>query len=313
MNKHGDNDMQEQTGLDKPGSDQPATEETSSEQYLPQDLEQALPIQEHEEEETVNGQPVRRRGIFLLPNLLTTSALFSGFYAVMASMNGHFEAAAIAVFVAMVFDGLDGRVARLTNTQSAFGVQYDSLSDMVSFGVAPAVVAYSWGLHQLGKLGWAVAFVYVSCAALRLARFNTQAGSVDSRYFIGLASPAAAALVSAMVWAGHDTEIGVGLALVAAMITAMAGILMVLSVKYHSFKGLDLRGRGTVCDDADCHIWFCDYLYRPAKSAVVNGADLCRIGAYFPGCQETAQARGVMVITPYAKVLARRYKSCSNR
>ncbi|MGS2723853.1 CDP-diacylglycerol--serine O-phosphatidyltransferase [Porticoccus sp. GXU_MW_L64] len=210
---------------------------------LAQELEQALPIQEHEEEETVDGRPVRRRGIYLLPNLLTTGALFSGFYAILAGMNGHFEVAAIAIFVAMVFDGLDGRVARLTNTQSAFGVQYDSLSDMVSFGVAPAVVSFSWGLNELGKLGWAVAFIYVSCAALRLARFNTQVGTVDSRFFIGLASPAAAALVAAMVWAGHDTEIGVGLALVAAVITGVAGILMVLNVRYHSFKGLDLRGR----------------------------------------------------------------------
>lgn len=208
-----------------------------------QDVEPALPIQEHEEEETVNGRPVRRKGIFLLPNLLTTGALFSGFYAILAGMNGHFEVAAIAIFVAMVFDGLDGRVARLTNTQSAFGVEYDSLSDMVSFGVAPAVVSFSWGLSQLGKVGWAVAFIYVSCAALRLARFNTQVGTVDSRYFIGLASPPAAALVAAMVWAGHDTEIGVGLALIAAIITAMAGLLMVLNVRYHSFKGLDLRGR----------------------------------------------------------------------
>ena len=165
------------------------------------------------------------------------------FYAILAGMNGHFEMAAIAIFVAMVFDGLDGRVARLTNTQSAFGVQYDSLSDMVSFGVAPAVVSFSWGLHQLGKLGWALAFVYVSCAALRLARFNTQVGSVDSRYFIGLASPAAAALVAAMVWAGHDSEIGFGLAVLAGLVTGLSGLLMVLNVKYHSFKGLDLRGR----------------------------------------------------------------------
>ena len=210
---------------------------------LPREVEQLSPVQEHEEEVTVDGRPVRRRGVFLLPNLLTTGALFSGFYAVMAAMNGHFESAAIAIFVAMVFDGLDGRVARLTNTQSAFGVQYDSLSDMVSFGVAPAVVAFSWGLNQLDKVGWAVAFVYVSCAALRLARFNTQVGSVDSRYFIGLASPAAAALVAAMVWAGHDTEPGLALAVVAALVTSLAGLLMVLNVRYHSFKGLDLRGR----------------------------------------------------------------------
>ncbi|UTW45229.1 CDP-diacylglycerol--serine O-phosphatidyltransferase [bacterium SCSIO 12696] len=231
-------------------SEQPAaadndqiTESDSAAADVAQDIEQALPIQEHEEEETVNGRSVRRKGIFLLPNLLTTGALFSGFYAILAGMNGHFEVAAIAIFVAMVFDGLDGRVARLTNTQSAFGVEYDSLSDMVSFGVAPAVVSFSWGLNQLGKVGWAIAFIYVSCAALRLARFNTQVGTVDSRYFMGLASPPAAALVAAMVWAGHDTEIGVGLALVAGIITALAGVLMVLNVRYQSFKGLDLRGR----------------------------------------------------------------------
>ena len=208
-----------------------------------QDEDQLSPVQEHEEEVTENGRSVRRRGIFLLPNLLTTGTIFSGFYAILSAMNGHFEAAAIAIFVAMVFDVLDGRVARLTNTQSAFGAQYDSLSDMVSFGVAPAVVSFSWGIHQLGKVGWALAFVYVSCAALRLARFNTQVDSVDSRYFIGLASSAAAALVAAMVWARHDAEIGFGLAVLAGLVTGFAGLLMVLNVKYHSFKGLDLRGR----------------------------------------------------------------------
>ncbi|WIO75114.1 CDP-diacylglycerol--serine O-phosphatidyltransferase [Porticoccaceae bacterium LTM1] len=207
------------------------------------EADDSSPIQEHEEEETVNGRSVRRRGVYLLPNLLTTGALFSGFYAILSAMAGNFEAAAIAIFVAMVFDGLDGRVARLTNTQSAFGVQYDSLSDMVSFGVAPAVVSFSWALHSLGKVGWAMAFIYISCAALRLARFNTQVGSVDSRFFIGLASPAAAALVAGMVWAGHDAEPGVTLSIVAAVTTAMAGILMVLNVRYISFKGVDLRGR----------------------------------------------------------------------
>ncbi|MCV6604448.1 MAG: phosphatidylcholine/phosphatidylserine synthase, partial [Porticoccaceae bacterium] len=151
MHKHSDNDTRE-PGPETPLDGEPG-EPPKSEQNLAQELEQALPVQEHEEEETVDGRPVRRRGIYLLPNLLTTGALFSGFYAILAGMNGHFEVAAIAIFVAMVFDGLDGRVARLTNTQSAFGVQYDSLSDMVSFGVAPAVVSFSWGLNQLGKLG----------------------------------------------------------------------------------------------------------------------------------------------------------------
>ena len=135
----------------------------------------------------------RSRGIYLLPNLFTTGALFSGFYAVVASMNGHFENAAIAIFVAMVLDGLDGRVARMTNTSSAFGAEYDSLADMVSFGVAPSLVVFNWVLDDIGKLGWFAAFVYVAGAALRLARFNTQIGSTDKRYFIGLPSPAAAA------------------------------------------------------------------------------------------------------------------------
>lgn len=184
----------------------------------------------------------RRRGIYLLPNLLTTAALFSGFYAILASMNGRFEAAAIAIFVAMIFDGLDGRVARMTNTQSEFGVQYDSLSDMVSFGVAPAVVCYSWMLMSLGKLGWAAAFLYAACAALRLARFNVQVGSVDSRYFIGLASPSAAALVAAMVWVGCDAEPDRATALLAFAVIAMAGLLMVVNCRYHSLKGLDFKG-----------------------------------------------------------------------
>jgi CDP-diacylglycerol--serine O-phosphatidyltransferase len=208
-----------------------------------QNLESPLP--EHEEEVLENGRSVRRRGIFLLPNLLTTCGLLSGFYAILASMGGRFELAAIAIFVAMVFDGLDGRVARMTNTQSAFGVEYDSLADMVSFGVAPAIVSFSWALHHLGKVGWAVAFIYVSCAALRLARFNTQVGSIDKRFFIGLASPAAAALVAGMIWAGDDTgvEVDMMVAVFAAIITGSAGILMVLNVPYYSFKGLNLGGR----------------------------------------------------------------------
>lgn len=161
-----------------------------------------IEMQDNVEQDNNPDIQVRRRGIYLLPNLLTTGAMFGGFYAILAAMNGRFEHAAIAIFVAMFFDGLDGQVARLTNTQSAFGVQYDSLSDMVSFGVAPAVVAFSWMLHSLGKVGWAAAFIYASCAALRLARFNTQVNIVDKRFFVGLASPAAAALVAGLVWNG---------------------------------------------------------------------------------------------------------------
>ncbi|MDW8478914.1 MAG: CDP-diacylglycerol--serine O-phosphatidyltransferase [Xanthomonadales bacterium] len=186
------------------------------------------------------------RGIYLLPNLLTTAALFAGFYAIVSAMQGRFVEAAVAVFVAGVLDGLDGRIARLTGTQSAFGVQYDSLSDMVSFGMAPALVMYAWSLSALrelgptfGKIGWSVAFLYAACAALRLARFNTQAGVADKRYFQGLASPAAAAFLMAFVWTveelGRD---GAELAWLAASLTALASLLMVSRVRYWSFKAL---------------------------------------------------------------------------
>ncbi len=203
-----------------------------------------LPVDEHVEEEvSANGKKVRAKGVYLLPNLITTGALFSGFYAIIAGMGGNFEAAAIAIFAAMILDGLDGRVARLTDTQSAFGVQYDSLSDMVSFGLAPALVVFSWGLGPLGKLGWAAAFLYAACAALRLARFNTQVDTVDKGVFIGLASPTAAAIVASMVWAGHDADVGGGLAFVAALVTTAAGLLMVSNFHYSSFKKLDFKGR----------------------------------------------------------------------
>ncbi|SHG20973.1 CDP-diacylglycerol---serine O-phosphatidyltransferase [Microbulbifer donghaiensis] len=203
-----------------------------------------LPVDEHiEEEVSASGKKVRARGVYLLPNLITTGALFSGFYAIIAGVNGNFEAAAIAIFVAMILDGLDGRVARLTDTQSAFGVQYDSLSDMVSFGLAPALVVFSWALGYLGKFGWAAAFLYAACAALRLARFNTQVDTVDKGVFIGLASPTAAAIVASMVWAGHDAEVGSGLAVVAAVVTMTAGLLMVSNFRYTSFKKLDFKGR----------------------------------------------------------------------
>jgi CDP-diacylglycerol--serine O-phosphatidyltransferase len=210
--------------------------------------ELGLPVDEHVEEVSEGGQRVRRRGVFLLPNLLTTGALFGGFYAIVASMNGQFEAASIAIFGAMLFDGLDGRVARLTNTQSAFGVQYDSLSDMVSFGVAPALVAFSWALSSLGKLGWAAAFVYVAGAALRLARFNTQVATSDSRFFRGLASPAAAALLASLVWSATDlgfqgAELPLLVAAFAALLTAGGGVLMVSNFRYQSFKKFDFHGR----------------------------------------------------------------------
>lgn len=186
----------------------------------------------------------RRKGIYLLPNLFTTAALFSGFYAIVSAIDSRFEAASVAVFASMVFDGLDGRVARLTNTQSDFGAQYDSLSDMVSFGLAPALIMYTWSLVHLGKLGWLATFIYTAATALRLARFNTQIGKVDKSFFQGLASPSAAAVVSGFVWLGYTHHIeGKSVALLSFIITVTTGILMVSNIRYHSFKNLDLKGR----------------------------------------------------------------------
>ncbi|MCC5854647.1 MAG: CDP-diacylglycerol--serine O-phosphatidyltransferase [Idiomarina sp.] len=185
-----------------------------------------------------------RRGIYLLPNLLTTAGLFSGFYAIVASMNGNFQLAAIAIFVAMIFDGLDGRVARLTNTQSEFGAEYDSMADIVSFGIAPALVAYNWALHDLGKLGWLAAFIFVAGGALRLARFNTAHGSSDKRFFQGLAIPSAAAIVAGLVWVGARYEIDPSnVHWIVALFTIACGLLMVSNFKYHSFKDVDWRGK----------------------------------------------------------------------
>lgn len=187
------------------------------------------------------------RGIYLLPNLLTTAALFSGVYAIIAATKGHFDVGAIAVFIAMIADTLDGRVARLTNTQTEFGAEYDSLSDMVSFGVAPALLVYSWSVSHLGKLGWLAAFLYVAGTALRLARFNTQVATQDKRYFQGLPSPAAAAVVAGMVWVGYIYEVGqsVFIGILAALITVSVAGLMVSTIRYQSFKKIDLRGKIT--------------------------------------------------------------------
>lgn len=185
----------------------------------------------------------RRRGIYLLPNAFTTAALFSGFFAVVQAMNGKFELAAIAIFVAMVLDGMDGRVARLTNTQSAFGEQYDSLSDMTSFGVAPALVAYEFAMNDLGRWGWLAAFVYVAGAALRLARFNTTIGTTDKRFFQGLPSPAAAALVAGFVWLVQDARVVLDPALLAWLmfgLTLYAGIAMVTNAPFYSGKNFAL-------------------------------------------------------------------------
>ena len=224
----------------------PHSEGPPREEERPQDEDLAsVFLRETEviEEAEEDGRTVRRKGIYLLPNLFTTSALFAGFFAVIAGINGDFTAASVAIFIAMVLDGLDGRVARMTNTQSAFGAEYDSLSDMLSFGVAPALVAFTWILQDIGKTGWVVAFLYVACAALRLARFNVQIGSVDKKWFIGLPSPSAAALVAASVWTFHsfDAE-AFGFKLLMLVIVAAAGVLMVSNIRYYSFKDIDLKG-----------------------------------------------------------------------
>jgi CDP-diacylglycerol--serine O-phosphatidyltransferase len=207
--------------------------------------EEAPHHEDHAAPEADDEHPARRRGIYLLPNLITTAALFCGFYAIVAAMNGRYGAASIAVFAAMVLDAADGRVARLTRTQSAFGAEYDSLSDMVAFGVAPALVAFSWAVSMLGQVGWVATFVYMACAALRLARYNTQ-GTLTS--FTGLASPAAAAVVASTVWmldeyrvAGEPVDSVV--AGVLAALLAVLGLLMVSHFTYFSPKMLNIKGR----------------------------------------------------------------------
>ena len=188
-----------------------------------------------------------KRGIYLLPSVLTTFGMFAGFYSIISSINGEFTIAAISIMIAMMWDTLDGRVARLTNTQSAFGAEYDSLADLVSFGLAPALLVYEWSLYELGRFGWLAAFVYLACAALRLARFNTQVGIADKRFFQGLPSPAAAGVIASMIWlkiwtfASFDSEvISLGYYLGAA-ITILCGLLMVSNVRYYSFKELDSK------------------------------------------------------------------------
>jgi CDP-diacylglycerol--serine O-phosphatidyltransferase len=195
--------------------------------------------------------PKKSRGIYLLPNLFTTAAFFSGFYAIVAATNDKFEQAAVAIVIAMILDGVDGRVARMTNTQSEFGAEYDSLADLASFGLAPALVMYEWSLSsmrdiswQMGKLGWLAAFIYAVAAALRLARFNTKASSTDKRYFQGLPSPSAAAVIVGMVWLCFDENIaGEDVAYLAWLLTVVIGILMVSKVSYYSFKDIDFQNR----------------------------------------------------------------------
>ena len=203
-----------------------------------------LPIDEHEEIVSEDGRKVRRRGIYLLPNMLTLGALFSGFYAIIAGMSGNFNEAGWAIMIAGILDGLDGRIARLTNTQSAFGAQFDSLSDMVSFGVAPALIMFSWAFAPLGRLGWAASFIYMSCAALRLARFNVQLATVDKRFFVGLQSPLAAGVITFLPWVGYKygLEVTPLVAYLCAILTVFIGFLMISNYSYSSFKELQFKG-----------------------------------------------------------------------
>jgi CDP-diacylglycerol--serine O-phosphatidyltransferase len=199
-----------------------------------------------ESTEPVATLPVKKpaKGVYLLPNSFTTASLFAGFYAIVAAMNGDFQYAAIATFVSMILDGLDGRVARMTNTQSDFGAEYDSLADVVAFGVAPALVVFTWGLDSLGKFGWMAAFIYVAGTALRLARFNVQLEDADSRFFTGLPSPAAAGVLAGMVWSSQEYGFsGVEYAIPAAILVAATGILMVSNFCYYSFKDLRVKGK----------------------------------------------------------------------
>ena len=237
--------MAEQDDKQSNSEAKPSPEENST-QSVTAPLE--LLVDEHEEEVSENGRSVRRQGIYLLPNLFTTGALFAGFYAVIAALRGDFESAPIAILAAMVLDGLDGRVARMTNTQSKFGAEYDSLSDMVSFGVAPALVMFSFALGELGKFGWSAAFIYVACAALRLARFNTQIDTADKHFFTGLASPSAACIIVSAVWVCNDlgwvgTAQPVELGYLLGVLTAVIGFTMIANFPYYSFKDLDFHGR----------------------------------------------------------------------
>ncbi len=182
--------------------------------------------------------------IYLLPNLFTTASLFFAFYSIVASLKGHYEAAVVAIFIGMIADGLDGRIARLTNTQSAFGAQYDSLSDMVTFGVAPALLLYSWILHSMGKIGWLVSFMFTASAALRLARFNTHVEDKDKRYFQGLSSPTSSAVVTSFAWMCHQYQFNNGFVMIlTAIITVIMAVLMISNIRYYSFKDLDFKGK----------------------------------------------------------------------
>ena len=225
------------TSINKPESESSARDEHAFD---------GITFEVEEEEHTQEGQKVKRRGIYLWRDLITPDALLSGVYSIIASMNGDFTHAIYAIFLAALLDGLDGRVARAIGAQSAFGEQYDSLSDLLAFGVAPAILMYSWSLHDLGRIGLACCFVYTACAAFRLARFNVQIGVVDKRYFIGVASPLAAILMITIVWVGRDFPDIFDLREVSVQITnavliVAVGLLMISNIKYYSFKTFDRK------------------------------------------------------------------------
>jgi len=242
----------------------------------------------------------RRKGVYILPNLFTLAALFGGFYAIVMAMNGHFLLSCYGVFCAMVLDSLDGRVARMTNTQSAFGAEMDSLSDMVSFGAAPALIVYEWALKGLGKAGWGIAFFYCACAALRLARFNTNLAIVDKRYFQGLPSPAAAALVIGFIWVVVDTSNtdvngDLVLAWAAAVATFYAGVTMVVNVPFYSFKDLSLKRSVPFIVLVLIALAIGIISYQPARTIFAIFC-LYGISGYFVYAYKRAKGRPVSVI-----------------
>ena len=225
------------TNINKPESESSVSDERGFD---------GITFEVEEEEHTHEGKKVKRRGIYLWPNLITTAALLSGFYSIIASMNGDFNQAVYAIFLAALLDGLDGRVARAIGAQSAFGEQYDSLSDLLAFGVAPAILMYSWSLHDLGRIGLAACFIYTACAAFRLARFNVQIAVVDKRYFIGVASPLAAIMVISLVWVGRDFPYifdlrDIAIQIINAVVIIAVGLLMISNIKYYSFKQVDRK------------------------------------------------------------------------
>ena len=264
-------------------------------------MNELTPIHEDDEGDDVHAAPrPRRKGVYILPNLFTLAALFGGFYAVVMAMNGHYEQSCYGVFCAMVLDSLDGRVARMTNTQSAFGAEMDSLSDMVSFGAAPALIVYEWALKGLGKAGWGIAFFYCACAALRLARFNTNLAVVDKRYFQGLPSPAAAALVAGFIWVVVDngnTDVNGDsvLAWAAAIATFYAGVTMVVNVPFYSFKDLSLKRSVPFIVLVLIALAIGIISYQPARTIF---AIFCMYGVsgYFVYAYKRAKGRPVSVI-----------------